>query len=77
MSLEYESAQEDEGDGDHTIPANIPLPRDSLSPVKEEPTSPSLNPPGGQASGKESGQDFGQIEESQTGAENPDNCALP
>lgn len=38
-SPQYESARED--DGDLTLPANIPLPRGSLSPVKERSPSPS------------------------------------
>lgn len=38
-SPQYESAREDEED--LTIPANIPLPRGSLSPVKERSPSPS------------------------------------
>ena len=38
-SSPYESARED--DGDITIPANIPLPRGSLSPTKERSPSPS------------------------------------
>ncbi|KAM0801470.1 hypothetical protein BDR22DRAFT_804570 [Usnea florida] len=38
-SPQYESAQEQEGDV--TIPANIPLPRGSMSPVKERSPSPS------------------------------------
>ena len=72
MSPDYESAQEDEGDGDYTLAANIPLPRDSLSPVKEEPPAPPSNP--GQR--PPFAQDFGQPEVSPTGSENPDNCAL-
>lgn len=38
-SPQYENPQDD--DGDLTIPANIPLPRGSLSPVKERSPSPS------------------------------------
>ena len=41
-SPQYESACDD--DGDLTIPANIPLPRGSLSPVKERSPSPSPYP---------------------------------
>lgn len=39
ISPHYESAKEE--DGDLTVPANIPLPRGSLSPVKERSPSPS------------------------------------
>ena len=42
ISPQYESARDD--DGDLTIPANIPLPRGSLSPVKERSPSPSPYP---------------------------------
>ena len=45
LSPEYESAMEDEGD--YTLPANIPLPRDSISPAKEIPPSPSVYAKGG------------------------------
>lgn len=41
-SPQYENARDD--DGDLTIPANIPLPRGSLSPVKERSPSPSPYP---------------------------------
>lgn len=43
-SPQYESARDDNDDGDLTIPANIPLPRGSLSPVKERSPSPSPYP---------------------------------
>ena len=69
-SPQYESAQEEEGDV--TVPANIPLPRGSMSPVKERSPSPSPYP--------EKGQDFAQkfqeAEETEAAPENTNNCVL-
>ena len=69
-SPKYESAQEEEGD--ITVPANIPLPRGSMSPVKERTPSPSPCP--------EKEQDFAQtFEESEeivAAPEHADNCVL-
>ncbi|MCJ1476509.1 hypothetical protein MMC13_005175 [Lambiella insularis] len=56
-SPRYESAEEDKGD--ITIPANIPLPRGSLSPVKERSPSPSPRDWAGHP-GDEGRQDYGQ-----------------
>ena len=42
-SPQYQSVQEDEGDT--TLPANIPLPRGSMSPVKEQSPSPEAAQP--------------------------------
>ena len=67
-SPQYESAREDEGD--LTIPANIPLPRGSLSPVKERTPSPSPFPEAEQDFGKT----FGQAEEPVSTSENTNNC---
>ncbi|MCJ1267661.1 hypothetical protein MMC22_007547 [Lobaria immixta] len=66
-SPQYESAREDEGD--LTIPANIPLPRGSMSPVKERTPSPAPFPEGGQDFGKT----FGQAEEPVSTSENANN----
>ena len=67
-SPHYESARED--DGDLTIPANIPLPRGSLSPVKGRSPSPSPFP--------ERKQDFGETcgpaQEQAPVSENQNNC---
>ena len=68
-SPKYESAREDEGDV--TIPANIPLPRGSLSPVKERSPSPSPYPAGRQ----DFGETFGQAEQAAVMPESPNNCA--
>lgn len=70
-SPQYESAREDEGDV--TIPANIPLPRGSMSPVKERTPSHSPFPEGGQDFGKT----FGQAEELVPTSENANNCLSP
>ena len=70
-SPKYESAREDEGD--LTIPANIPLPRGSLSPMKERTPSPSPFPERGQDFGKT----FGQAEEPVSTSENTNNCLSP
>lgn len=70
-SPQYESAREDEEDV--TIPANIPLPRGSLSPVKERSPSPSPYPEGEQDFGKT----FGQAEEPVSTSENANNCLSP
>ncbi|MCJ1301238.1 hypothetical protein MMC08_004037 [Hypocenomyce scalaris] len=67
MSPKYESAREDEGDV--TIPANIPLPRGSMSPVKERSPSPSPYPAGGQ----DFGETFGQAEQAAVMHESPNN----
>ena len=69
-SPKYESAHEEEGD--ITVPANIPLPRGSMSPVKEQSPSPSLPPEKEQ----EAGQNFEEIEETVPVSGNPDNCVL-
>ena len=66
-SPQYESAQEDE---DLTVPANIPLPRGSMSPVKEASPSPSPFPEGG----KDFAQKFGEAEEVVAVPENTNNC---
>ena len=75
-SPQYESAHED--DADLTIPANIPLPRGSLSPVKERSPSPSPHrrrPEEEQGSG---GQAFGKAEETVPLApESANNCMQP
>lgn len=63
-SPQYESAQEEEGDV--TMPANIPLPRGSMSPVKERSPSPSPYP--------EKEQDFAQkFEETEEAVAAPEN----
>ncbi|MCJ1465322.1 hypothetical protein MMC07_003939 [Pseudocyphellaria aurata] len=66
-SPQYESARED--DGDLTIPANIPLPRGSLSPVKERSPSPSPFRHGAQDFGKT----FAQAEDPVSTTENANN----
>ncbi|KAL9614361.1 MAG: hypothetical protein Q9167_001164 [Letrouitia subvulpina] len=66
-SPQYESAKEE--DEDLTVPANIPLPRGSMSPVKEGSPSPDLFPEGGQEFGKT----FGEREQSQQPVAAPDN----
>ena len=66
-SPQYESAKEDE---DLTVPANIPLPRGSMSPVKENSPSPSPYPEGGE----DFAQNFGETEEAVAAPENPNNC---
>ncbi len=74
-SPQYESAHED--DGDLTIPANIPLPRGSLSPVKERSPSPSPNREKLEED-QEFGQTFGKAEETAPPVpENPNNCMQP
>lgn len=67
-SPHYESARED--DGDLTVPANIPLPRGSLSPVKERSPSPSPFPKEEQDFAKT----FGQAQEQIPVTENQNNC---
>lgn len=68
----YESAREDE---DVTMPANIPLPRGSMSPVKEQSPEPSASPyPEG---GQDFGQKFGETEEAVAVPENQSNCVQP
>ncbi len=68
----YESAREDE---DVTMPANIPLPRGSMSPVKEQSPEPSPSPyPEG---GQDFGQKFGGTEEAVAVSENQNNCVQP
>jgi len=65
----YESAREDE---DVTMPANIPLPRGSMSPVKGQSPEPSPCPyPEG---GQDFGQKFGETEEAVVVPENQNNC---
>ena len=49
-SPKYESADEDKED--YTIPANVPLPRGSVSPIKERSQSPPPFPEGGQNFGQ-------------------------
>lgn len=68
-SPKYESAREDEAD--LTIPANIPLPRGSMSPVKERSRSPSPYLERKQ----DPGEMFGQAEPASPVAESPSNCA--
>ena len=69
-SPQYESAQEEEED--ITMPANIPLPRGSMSPVKERSPSPSPYP--------EKAQDFAQTfeepEKTVASPENTNNCVF-
>lgn len=69
-SPQYESAQEDEGDV--TMPANVPLPRGSVSPVKERTPSPSPYP----ERGEDFGQKFGETEQAVAIPENPNNCTI-
>ena len=67
-SPQYESAKEDE---DITMPANIPLPRGSMSPVKEGSPSPFPN------GGHDFAPKFEETEEAVAVPENPNNCWLP
>ena len=67
-SPQYESAREDEED--ITLPANIPLPRDTISPSKEPSPSPSLYPERGQ----DFAENFGQTEQAAVVPENTNNC---
>ena len=69
MSPDYESAREDEGDC--TIPANIPLPRGSLSPVKERSRSPLPIP----KEGNNFEESFGQANGAPMASDNQNNCA--
>lgn len=70
-SPQYESAQEDEEDhNDVTLPANIPLPRGSVSPAKERSPSPSPYP----ESKEEFGRKFGEREQAVTVPDHPNNC---
>ena len=66
----YESAPED--GGDVTMPANIPLPRGSMSPAKERSASPSPYPEGA----GEFGQNFGETEPTVAPPQNPSNCTI-
>lgn len=66
-SPQYESAKEE--DEDLTVPANIPLPRGSMSPVKEASPSPGLFAEGGPYFGKT----FGEREQSEQAVTAPDN----
>ncbi|MCJ1227203.1 hypothetical protein MMC12_003858 [Toensbergia leucococca] len=66
-SPQYESAREDEED--ITLPANIPLPRDTISPSKEPSPSPSLYPERGQ----DFAENFGQTEQAAVVPENTNN----
>ena len=68
-SPQYESAREDEGD--ITLPANVPLPRGSVSPVKERSPSPSPFP----IRGQDFAPNFGEADEVAATPENPNNCA--
>ena len=68
-SPQYESATEDKED--LTIPANIPLPRGSLSPVKERSPSPPPNENGEQ----NFEQTFEEVKEEPAAQENQNNCA--
>ena len=68
LSPEYESAKEDEGD--YTLPANIPLPRDSVSPAKELPPGPAVHTGGG----VDFEESFAEREETSKPQENPGNC---
>ena len=67
-SPQYESARELEDDT--LIPANIPLPRGSMSPTKER----SPSPPPFANGGQDFGQQFGQAEEPAPAPENGNNC---
>lgn len=69
-SPKYESAQEEEGD--ITVPANIPLPRGSMSPVKERSPSRSPYPEKEQ----DFAQNFGGTEEIESAPQNTNNCVL-
>lgn len=69
-SPQYESAQEDEGDV--TMPADIPLPKGSVSPAKERSPSPSPYP----ERGEDFGQKFGETEQAVVVPENPNNCTF-
>ena len=69
-SPQYESAQEEEEDV--TVPANIPLPRGSMSPAKERSPSASPYPEKGQ----DCGQEFEDAEDSAAAPENTNNCLL-
>lgn len=72
-SPRYESAKEE--DEDITLPANIPLPRGSVSPAKGRSPSPSPYPEGGQDFTPK----FGGTETAETVAvpENTNNCGVP
>lgn len=67
-SPQYESAREDEGET--ILPANIPLPRGSMSPVKER--SPSASPYPKRE--EDFGQTFGDVEQNAAAPEHTDNC---
>ena len=67
-SPQYESATEDKED--LTIPANIPLPRGSLSPVKER----SLSPSPRDNAEQHFGQTFEETKEEPAVPENQNNC---
>ena len=68
-SPQYESAREDEGET--ILPANIPLPRGSMSPVKER--SPSASPyPKGEEDFR---QTFENAEQNPAAHESANNCA--
>ena len=81
-SPRYESAHEE--DGDITLAAKTPLPKGSVSPVKER--SPSRSPEKGPASpspspypegGQDFGQKFGEAEEAVVVPAGSNNCLLP
>ncbi len=67
-SPQYESAREDEGET--ILPANIPLPRGSMSPVKER--SPSASPYPKRE--EDFGQTFGNAEQNADAPGNTNNC---
>lgn len=69
-SPQYESAEEE---GDRTMPANIPLPRGSMSPIKERSPTPSLYPEGE----REFSPKFGEAEGAVVVSENNSNCLPP
>jgi hypothetical protein len=69
-SPRFEDARED--DEDYTLPANIPLPRGSLSPEKQRSPSPQPSPVQEQAFA----QGFEEREETPAVAENLNNCTI-
>jgi len=81
----YESAHEDDEEEDTTMAANIPLPRGSVSPVKEQSPEKQASPVKERSPSKspypEADQDFGnKFGESEVAVpvpENPNNCLPP
>lgn len=72
----YESARESaKDDYDITIPANIPLPRGSLSPVKERSASPAPFQEAEQQQGFGKKYEAPEAPEEQTPPSDPNNCA--